>query len=237
MSDHLRPTAPIAADVLVPSDPAVALALAQRLLAKPLMANHSFGLWGYSGTTPDGHELTIQASGIGGPSAAAVLTELAAHGARRAIRVGTAIALDRRRPGAGALVGSVLARDGAATSLAASDPAPDPALTEALERAAGGLATPATVVSADLVHDPAAAANRERWRREGASVLDLETAAAIAAGAAAGIRVAAVLAIARSATGDVDPAATERRLLELGEVAAAALAGAQALSSGAATAL
>ena len=51
MTGHLRPTAPIFTDVLLPSDPAVALALAQRLLVKPLMANHNFGLWGYSGET------------------------------------------------------------------------------------------------------------------------------------------------------------------------------------------
>ena len=54
------------------------------LLAAPLMSNHNRGLWGYSGSDADGSELTVQATGIGGPSAAAVLSELAGHGARRA---------------------------------------------------------------------------------------------------------------------------------------------------------
>jgi hypothetical protein len=41
LTGHLRPTAPIAADVLLPTDPALALALAQELLEKPLMSNHT----------------------------------------------------------------------------------------------------------------------------------------------------------------------------------------------------
>ena len=60
------------------------------------MFNHHRGLWGYTGAAPDGEPLTIQATGMGGPSAAIVLTELIALGARRAIRVGTCGALDRR---------------------------------------------------------------------------------------------------------------------------------------------
>ena len=58
------------------------------------MSNHSHGLWGYSGRTHRGHELTIQATGIGGPSAAIVLGELAALGTRRAIRLGPCTAID-----------------------------------------------------------------------------------------------------------------------------------------------
>jgi uridine phosphorylase len=90
---HLRPTAPLAERVLLPGDPGRALALAQELLVSPLMFNHHRGLWGYTGAAPDGEPLTIQATGMGGPSAAIVLTELIALGARRAIRVGTCGAL------------------------------------------------------------------------------------------------------------------------------------------------
>src|SRR5579875_663085 len=86
---HLRPTAPLAERVLLPGDPGRALALAQSLLEGPRMFNHHRGLWGYTGTAPDGLPLTIQATGMGGPSAAIVLAELIALGARRAIRVGS----------------------------------------------------------------------------------------------------------------------------------------------------
>ena len=58
------------------------------------MSNHARGLWGYTGRTPAGVRLTIQATGMGGPSAALVLADLAELGVRRAIRVGTCVALD-----------------------------------------------------------------------------------------------------------------------------------------------
>lgn len=75
--------------MLAPGDPARALRLASALLDKPLMLNHARGLWGYSGTTEDGVPLTIQSTGLGGPSAAAVVDDLALLGARRIIRVGS----------------------------------------------------------------------------------------------------------------------------------------------------
>ncbi|MEA2340110.1 MAG: purine-nucleoside phosphorylase, partial [Solirubrobacteraceae bacterium] len=91
---HLHPTADIAPRALLPGDPGRALALAQALLDTPRMCNHHRGLWGYTGTAADGDALTIQATGMGGPSAAIVLEELADLGVRRAVRVGTCGALD-----------------------------------------------------------------------------------------------------------------------------------------------
>ena len=82
MPAHLRPTAPIAADAVLVGDPGRALLLAQELLEEPKMSNHARGLWGYSGQTPAGDALTIQATGIGGPSAALVLGDLAELGVR-----------------------------------------------------------------------------------------------------------------------------------------------------------
>src|ERR1700754_3374590 len=90
---HLQPTAPLAQRVLLPGDPGRALLLAQSLLDAPKMFNHHRGLWGYTGTAADGEPLTIQSTGMGGPSAAIVLEELTALGVRRAVRVGTARAL------------------------------------------------------------------------------------------------------------------------------------------------
>src|SRR6476660_5030570 len=90
---HLRPTAELDDRVLLPGDPGRALALAQFLLEKPLMFNHHRGLWGYTGEAADGELLTVQSTGMGGPSAAIVLHELIALGVTRAIRVGTCGAL------------------------------------------------------------------------------------------------------------------------------------------------
>src|SRR6476469_7789804 len=93
MPSRLRPTASFAADAILVGDPGRALLLAQELLEQPKMSNHARGLWGYSGLTPAGDELTIQSTGIGGPSAALVLADLAELGVRRAVRVGTCTGL------------------------------------------------------------------------------------------------------------------------------------------------
>ena len=79
---HLRPTAPLAERVLLPGDPGRALALAQALLAGAAHVQPPPRPVGLHGRGPDGEPLTIQATGMGGPSAAIVLTELIALGAR-----------------------------------------------------------------------------------------------------------------------------------------------------------
>src|ERR1700710_1061937 len=94
MPARLRPTAPIATDAVLVGDPGRALMLAQSLLQEPKMSNHARGLWGYTGVTPAGRELSIQATGMGGPSAALVLADLAELGVRRAVRVGTCVAIE-----------------------------------------------------------------------------------------------------------------------------------------------
>ena len=53
------------------------------------MLNHNRGLWGYTGIAADGLALSIQSTGMGGPSAAVVASELIELGAQRLIRIGT----------------------------------------------------------------------------------------------------------------------------------------------------
>src|SRR5918996_2940966 len=114
MPVHLRPSGPIAPDALLPGDPGRALALAQSLLREPKMSNHHRGLWGYSGETEAGRPMTIQATGMGGPSAAIVLAELAELGVQRAIRIGSCGSLDPGlRLGELLVVEAALADDGA----------------------------------------------------------------------------------------------------------------------------
>ncbi len=91
---HIHQTAELAERVLLPGDPGRALRLAQELLEAPKMLNHNRGLWGYTGTAPDGALLSIQSTGMGGPSAAIVATELIELGARRLLRIGTCGGLD-----------------------------------------------------------------------------------------------------------------------------------------------
>jgi uridine phosphorylase len=219
MTRYLHPTAPIAADALLPTDPAEAMALAQHLIDGPLMANHSHGLWGYSGPTATGSHLTIQATGIGGPSAASVLFELAQHGVRRAIRVGQAIALGEVGEHEPIVVTAALRGDGTSRALGDTDQArPDPELTRSLQAALGGRAREATVLSRDL-HDPPAEHSAAHPRAAEALLGDLETAALLAAGEHAGVSVAGVLLVANGNAG-----VTRERLLDLGSAGVAALA-------------
>jgi uridine phosphorylase len=222
VSPYLRPTAPIARDVVLPADPGLAMAVAQRLLTKPAMANHHHGLWGYSGRTAAGHELTIQATGVGAPSAAAVLAELAGHGARRAIRLGRCAALPGGPdPGRRLVVSAALGADGVSASLGAERSLPARELTASLEASLG--ATPEIVASADL---PAAAQSSERvaaWRGAGAVAADLETAGLLAYGRRLGTAVAAVLVVCEGESGRLGEAEADAELVELGVELARAL--------------
>jgi uridine phosphorylase len=209
---YLRPTARIAGDAILPGDPALAMALARHLVEAPLMSNHSYGLWGYTGSTSGGQELTIQATGIGGPSAALVLGDLAANGVRRAIRIGFARPLEPALTAGDVLVAeAAIAADGAARMLADGVPvAPDAELSGRLARACGPQARGVTVVSTDLDLGSSPDAGT-------GAALDLETAAVLAAARRAGVAAAAVLLV-----GDPDQ---EAAALALGEACARALAG------------
>jgi uridine phosphorylase len=214
----LKPHEPVAERALLPGDPGRALRLAQQLIEAPRMLNHHRGLWGYSGPAADGALLTIQSTGLGGPSAAAVVAELVALGARRLVRVGTAAGLGATPLGALVVAEAALADDGASRALGAGERVDaDPVLTAGLVGA--GDVRRGLVASGD-VHEPAAA---ERWERAGALAADLATAAVLAAAARYGAAAAAVLAVTRSGGERIGDAALEAAEAELGRVALAAL--------------
>jgi hypothetical protein len=216
---YLRPSAPTASDALICGDPARALAIAQHVLTRPRMSNHNRGLWGYYGETARGRPLTVQATGIGAPSAAAVLAESAHLGVRRVIRIGTCAAIGGSPAlGSAAVVTAAGAGDGVSRTLgAAGDVLPDEALTAGLAAAAD--ATGATVRSADLI--PA----RDGLGPPGAAGLhDLQTAAVLELGHRLGIATAAALVV-RSVDGrPLEDEPLDVALLRLAAAAAAALA-------------
>ena len=190
---HLRPSTELAERVLLPGDPQRALLVAQALLERPLMFNHSRGLWGYTGKARDGQPLTVQSTGMGGPSAAIVCEELIALGARRLVRIGTCGALEGGLALGDLVAGeSVLPADGTSAALGADGPLlPDPSLQRALV-AAG--ARPATVVSTDLFFDPREGMAGE-WLRRGADVVEMEAATLLQVCARRGVAAACVLAV------------------------------------------
>jgi purine-nucleoside phosphorylase len=212
---HLSPAAGLAERVLLPGDPQRALKMAQALLQEPRMFNTRRGLWGYTGTAPDGTDVTIQATGMGGPSAAIVVEELLDLGARVLIRTGTCGALDPARE-LGELVtaAEVLPADGASRALGAADRiTPDAGLTDALRSAGAGAAV--TVVSTDLFYEPRPTVQDE-WRRAGAAVVEMEAAAVLAVSERRGARAGCVLLVT-DVVGDGDRRRLEQDELEAGE--------------------
>ncbi|MGH2803179.1 MAG: purine-nucleoside phosphorylase [Thermoleophilaceae bacterium] len=211
---HLKPAADLAERVLLPGDPHRALAVAQHLLEGPRMFNHSRGLWGYTGMAPDGEPLTVQATGMGGPSAAIVVEELVALGARRLVRTGTC----------GALVGDlslgelvaarqVLPADGTSAALGADGAVlPDPAL---LERLLDAGARPATVVSSDLFYDPRDG-QAAGWIERGAAAVEMEAATILRLAALRDVRAACVLGVSDVPGEEGGRRATPQQLEEIG---------------------
>lgn len=178
------------------------------------MFNHARGLWGYSGMAADDDLLTIQSTGMGGPSAAIVVEELIALGARRLIRIGTCGALDGTLA-RGEVVAAerVLPTDGASSALGAADALePDAGLTRALV-AAG--AEPATVVSSDLFYDPREESARD-WVERGAVAVEMEAAALLTVAARRGVAAACLLGVSDVPEGDGMSRLSEDELEELG---------------------
>jgi uridine phosphorylase len=230
MPVHIHPTAPLARRALLPGDPGRALALAQLVLCEPKMFNHNRGLWGYTGTAADGEPMTIQSTGMGGPSAAIVLEELCDLGLELGLRVGTCGALD---PGLqlGDLViaEAALASDGASRALGAGGRvAADAGLVAALREAAGADARTGAVASSDLFYDRDPGGARA-WRAAGALAVEMEAATLLRVGELRGIRVGCLLAVsdvlgADGARRRIDAEALLKAAERLGRIGAGALA-------------
>jgi DeoD family purine-nucleoside phosphorylase len=210
---HLKPAAELAERVLLPGDPHRALWVAQALLERPRMFNHHRGLWGYTGVAPDGEILTVQATGMGGPSAAIVVHELLGMGARTLVRIGTCGALvPGLELGQLVAVDAAIAADGASRALGAGERvAADPGLAARLRRATGSPG--ATVVSTDLFYDERDGVVEE-WVRAGAVAVEMEAAAVLRVAERRGAAAACVLAVS-----DLPP--PERTRIGAGELEAA----------------
>ncbi len=235
MPVHIHPTAPLAPRALLPGDPGRALALAQLLLSEPKMFNHNRGLWGYTGEAGDGELLTIQSTGMGGPSAAIVLEELCDLGLQRTIRVGTCGALDGGlRLGDLVIAQSAIAADGASRALGAGDRvAADAELVTALQAAAGDDAADGARVRTGLIATSDLFYDRDRgrsgtWRAAGALGIEMETATLLRVGELRGIAVGCLLAVTDVFDADgtrerIDAEKLLRSGERLGRVGAAAL--------------
>jgi uridine phosphorylase len=174
------------------------------------MSNHARGLWGYSGLTPAGHELTIQATGMGGPSATVVLADLAELGVSRAVRLGTCASLG------GLGLGEPLIVTGAYTP-AGGKSLPDPELAAGLANELEAME--GIVVSLDSLHRPEA-----ELPSMAAEAADMQTAALLRAAREQGVAAAALLiATEKSDSGQLQDERLEQAVKRAGHAASALL--------------
>jgi DeoD family purine-nucleoside phosphorylase len=226
---HLRPTAPVADRALLPGDPGRALLLAQALLESPRMFNHHRGLWGYTGTACDGRPLSIQSTGMGGPSAAIVIAELAEMGVATMLRVGTCGGLvDHLALGDIVVATAALTADGTSRALGAGDSVEaTPSLVARLRSAGAEHVHAGPIVSTDLFYD-APEGMEAGWRDRGALAVEMEAAALFSLAQRRGFAAGCALIVS-------DSVLPQRRRIEddalraaehrLGEIALAALVG------------
>jgi uridine phosphorylase len=220
---RLRPTAPTATDAILVGDPGRALLLAQELLEKPKMSNHARGLWGYFGEAA-GRRLTIQSTGMGGPSAAIVLADLVELGVRRVVRIGTSVALDPRlAAGDLLLVGEAKAAGGSGGALGAEPGEtvrPDAVLCDRLATELDVDA--ATIASFDHIPRPG---EKEAASPEVAAA-DMQTVAVLARARALEVAAAAVLIIVETSSGEeLEDAELEKAAKRCGRASFSAFSG------------
>jgi uridine phosphorylase len=162
---------------------------------------------------------------MGGPSAAIVVEELIALGAKTLVRIGTCGSLvDDLDLGTLLPVEAAIPADGASQAHGATERVvADPEITAAVAGAAER--RPVVCVSTDLFYDPREDLPRE-WTEDGAAVIEMETATVLQLALQHGVRAGCLLAVTdnldharvRASTEEV-----EEMGLALGETAWAAL--------------
>jgi len=205
---HLRLTPDqVGQYVLLPGDPGRVPLIAQRLAtAGCVSCNREFTT--YTGTL-DGVKVSVVSTGIGGPSAAIALEELAALGVRTAIRIGTCGGIaDKVRPGDVVIASAACRQEGTTREYAPLHypAAADYTVLRALADSAAALGVRhhvGVIQSKDSFygeHEPERMPVADEllgywnaWRRLGVLVSEMEAAALFVVGASLGVRVGAVL--------------------------------------------
>jgi purine-nucleoside phosphorylase len=198
--------------VLCPGDPRRAAYIAEAFLDGARLVNEERGMLGYTGTF-EGSPLSVQATGMGCPSAGIVYEELVQLGATRLVRVGTCGAIGNGM----AMADTVIALGASAvdtTALQYADmtgyaPTATFALAETaarLSRDAGTRTHVGPVVTSPLFYDPDTA-NIERWKRLGHLGIEMEASMLYVVAAVHGVEALAVMTVS-----DLITASTSERI-------------------------
>ncbi len=184
---------------LLPGDPLRARYIAETFLDGARQVNAERSLLGYTGTFR-GQPVSVQASGMGCPSAAIVIEELATLGVRRIVRVGTCGGLQPDLELGDLIVAvSAVPADSTAVHLVGEPHAPtaDWELVHGAVHAAKERGTPVRVgpvVSSDLFYNPDEGQYR-RWSERGILAVEMEAAVLFTLGALRKIQTGCLLTV------------------------------------------
>ena len=189
MPIHVRAEAGDYADAcLLPGDPLRAQYIAETYFDEPVQRNHERGMLGYTGTF-NGKPVSVQATGMGCPSAAIVIEELVMLGVQRILRIGTCGGLQPDLKLGDLIVAiSAVPQDSTALHYLAGEPhvpTADWDLVHGAVHAAKELGKPVRVgpiVSSDIFYDPDKE-RAQRWSDRGILAVEMEAAVLFTLGA------------------------------------------------------
>jgi DeoD family purine-nucleoside phosphorylase len=189
-----------AESVLLPGDPLRAKYIAENFFEDAKLVTGERGMLGYTGTY-GGKEVSVQATGMGCPSAAIVTEELIQLGAKNLLRVGTCGGYSRElRLGDLIVVTSAAAQDGTVSSLTSGVPYAPAAHFDIVHAAhhaaqsAGRRTFVGQVVSSDLFYDPTEDP-ATLWGDLGVLAVEMEAAAIFTVAAIGGVKAGCLLTV------------------------------------------
>ncbi len=184
---------------LLPGDPLRATYIAETYLEGAVQRNAERGMLGYTGTY-GGKPVSVQASGMGCPSAAIVIEELAMLGVKRIVRVGTCGGLQPDLKLGDLIVAlTAVPADATARQLVGEPhcPTADWDLVHAAVHAAKELGKPVWVgpiVSSDLFYNPDGG-QYQRWSERGILAVEMEAAVLFTLGALRKLKAGCLLTV------------------------------------------
>jgi DeoD family purine-nucleoside phosphorylase len=185
---------------LLPGDPLRAKYVAETFLESPEQRNWERGMLGYTGTYK-GKPVSVQATGMGCPSAAIVIEELSQLGVKRLLRIGTCGGLQADLELGDLIVAvSAVPADSTATHYVGGEPhspTADWELVHAAVHAAKELGKPVRVgpiVSSDLFYNPDDG-QYARWSARGILAVEMEAAVLFTLGALSKVKAGCLLTV------------------------------------------
>jgi DeoD family purine-nucleoside phosphorylase len=185
---------------LLPGDPLRAQYIAETYLDNPVQRNSERGLLGYTGEF-EGRPVSVQATGMGCPSAAIVFEELVQLGVKRLLRVGTCGGLQADMELGDLVVAiSAVPADATAHHLVRGEPHAPTSDWELVHSAvhfakeAGQPLRAGPVVTSDLFYNPDEG-QYARWSARGVLAVEMEAAVLFTLGALRGVHAGCLLTV------------------------------------------